>query len=76
MNARLFIAALTSMFSGSPEQRAKSSTGKATPELVKKRNSSKSQRVMRVERGMRPRVAVGARKRERRARHAVIGAPK
>lgn len=39
------------------------------------RTASKSQRVMRIERGMRPRHTVGARKIERRAKHAIKGTP-
>lgn len=76
MNPRLFVAALMSMFSGSPKRKAKTSRGKATPELINKRTAAKSQRVQRIERGMRPRDEVGKRDRLRRARHAVVGAPK
>jgi len=39
------------------------------------RNASKSQRAMRIEWGMRPRHTVGARKIERRAKHAIKGTP-
>jgi len=78
MKASMWLVVFTSLFGSSvrsPRNRVASARGKSTPELVNKRTAAKSQRVQRIERGMRPRHAVHARKIERRAKHAIKGTP-
>jgi len=78
MNPSLMMAAIVSLFPMSGMVRtpsAKSERGKLPTAKENQRNADRSQRVMRTERGMRPREAVGARRIERRAKHAVKGSP-
>jgi len=81
MNARLLLSAMSAMAislgSGlrSIGSSSKQSSAELPSALVNSRTANKSQRVMRSERGMRPRVAVHTRRNERRAKNAFKGKP-